>query len=698
MKLSGRHLLIAISLILLCACETQTDSSDACGDGVIDTGEACDSSELGGATCQSEGFYDGQLACTDSCSLDFSGCSGSCGDGVIDPDYEACDNDQGNVNLGGKTCESLGYHGGELACDDDCQFDLSACQVTGRCGDGLLQTASESCDGTDLGGATCLDVSTQDGILSCNTDCTFNTSACNLNPCGNGTVDTTASEECDGTNLNGETCDSLGYYGGNLACDTSCKFNLSQCAAAGSCGDGILHAAFGESCDGIETGGETCESMGYYGGNLACDTSCEFDLTDCRDAGSCGDGILQAEHGEECEPSLMTPGTRCMDVGFFEGGSGLFCNSSCKYDGCASVTKLSVGLYTACASTAANTYCWGDNEYGQLGFGATAYSATPLQALDSTGGGIAGVAVGYRHVSAVTPTDNWFYGWGDNTYGTLGDGTVSATELVPVDTISPVNYLRAVEAGYNASCALTASLEAACWGSDSSGLLGNGAGQGDKTEPFNVVNPGGIIFDSLSMKNLHACALDLSGNAWCWGNNLQGQLGIGTAALFAEEPTAVTMPPGRHFVRIATGQYSTCAIDDLGGAWCWGSNDGGQLGNNSLVNSNTPVAVVAAATVFVDISPGHSHACGVTDEGVILCWGNSGSHLGCGFCVGSLTPISVTMPADRTFVSVSCGTYFSCAIDDHGAPWCWGRNNLGQLGRGVTSFSELTPAPVLPNY
>src|SRR5262249_41280352 len=100
---------------------SQPDLS-ACGDGVIESGEQCDGTNLGGATCNSLGFSEGALACTGSCTYDTSNCS-TCGDGNVNG-LEVCD----GSNLNGATCVSLGHAPGALACAKDCNsYDTSGC-------------------------------------------------------------------------------------------------------------------------------------------------------------------------------------------------------------------------------------------------------------------------------------------------------------------------------------------------------------------------------------------------------------------------------------------------------------------------------------------------------------------------------------------------------------------------------------------
>lgn len=93
------------------------------------------------------------------------------------------------------------------------------------CGNGVLETG-EQCDGADLDGETCASQGLGTGTLACTGDCTFDTSGCAY--CGNGSVD--SGEICDGADLDGNDCTDLGFSGGNLSCTTSCTFDDSACS------------------------------------------------------------------------------------------------------------------------------------------------------------------------------------------------------------------------------------------------------------------------------------------------------------------------------------------------------------------------------------------------------------------------------------------------------------------------------------
>jgi hypothetical protein len=143
------------------------------------------------------------------------------------------------------------------------------------CGDDT-QDAGEECDGIDLAGYDCVTLGPDftGGTLACAADCTFDTSGCNV--CGNGAID--GAEPCDGMDLGGSDCASEGFVGGTLACAADCTLDTSGC---NTCGNGVVD--MGESCDGMDLGGLGCidVGMGFTGGALGCDAACGYDTAAC---------------------------------------------------------------------------------------------------------------------------------------------------------------------------------------------------------------------------------------------------------------------------------------------------------------------------------------------------------------------------------------------------------------------------------
>jgi formylglycine-generating enzyme required for sulfatase activity len=286
-------------LIMAClslgSCDSKIKNVGSCGDGFVDPGEDCDGT-VGEATCGTLGYYNvlGELGCRPNCTWDLSYCGGRCGDGDTDAaEGEECD----GTDLNGQSCQSLGYTGGTLACGAGCRYDTGGC--AGRCGNGTIDEG-EVCDGGNLAGQTCQTQGYHGGELVCAVDCGgYNVDNCvAVGRCGDGVLQATYGEACEGANLAQETCQSQGHYPGTLACDPfTCQFDFAGCG--GSCGDGILQIDHGEACDLDELGGATCVGEGLHDGTLACGGDCQLVTSGC--GGRCGDGMVQSSSGEVCD-------------------------------------------------------------------------------------------------------------------------------------------------------------------------------------------------------------------------------------------------------------------------------------------------------------------------------------------------------------------------------------------------------------
>lgn len=278
MLLKNLFALLLTACVLTWGCDTKTKNVDSCGDGFVDPGEQCDGSNLAGASCASLGFYDteGVLACSDECTFVTTDCGvAQCGDGLIQEGFdEQCD----GTELGGNSCQQLGYARGTLACLPSCRFDITGCERDGYCGDGTVDAPFEECEGTNLDGNTCMTVGFYQGTLRCNSNCWFDTTACN-GTCGDGVIDTQFQEQCDGTNLNLQTCETLGYANGTLGCLPTCQWDFSNCPL---CGNDVIDEP--EVCDGTNFNGQTCVDLGFlWGGELTCNSSCSaVDTSLCR--------------------------------------------------------------------------------------------------------------------------------------------------------------------------------------------------------------------------------------------------------------------------------------------------------------------------------------------------------------------------------------------------------------------------------
>ena len=136
---------------------------------------------------------------------------------------------------------------------------------------------------------------------------------------------------------------------------------------------------------------------------------------------------------------------------------------------------------------------------------------------------------------------------------------------------------------------------------------------------------------------------------------------------------------------------------NTGAVNCWGRNSNGQLGNGTTTDSSAPVAVSAFTDVSataVSITAGSFHTCAVLNTGAVNCWGtNSFGRLGNGTTTDSSVPVAVAAFTDgATAVSITAGDFHTCALLNTGAVNCWGCNGYGQLGNDTTTDSSVPVA------
>ena len=358
-------------------------------------------------------------------------------------------------------------------------------------------------------------------------------------------------------------------------------------------------------------------------------------------------------------------------------------------------TSLGAGFAHTCGVTSAGaTYCWGDNGKGQLGnlsVPAMLFSPSPFLAIRSFD--LTQLSLGKgAHVCGLTSA-GLAYCWGYNGNGQLGDGT-TIQRAAPTAVMVPGGITFAtVAAGAYHTCGLTPAGSAACWGANLRGQIGDGT----TTQPLvpkGVATPTGVTFASLAAGNEHTCALTSAGMAYCWGANGNSQLGDGTT-IQRGTPTAVRMPDGVVFASLAAGGSHTCARTSAGAVYCWGANLNGQLGDGTMNQRTTPTAVAMPAGVtFASIAAGNNHNCGLTSAGVAYCWGDNSNGVGDGAFTPHSTPTAVTMPSGVTFASLAAGYYHTCGLTSVGTSWCWGYNFSGQLGDGTTTH-RTTPTVTL---
>ena len=287
------------------------------------------------------------------------------------------------------------------------------------------------------------------------------------------------------------------------------------------------------------------------------------------------------------------------------------------------------------------------------------------------------VAAGEQHACAIR-ADGSVWCWGRNDYGQLGDNS-AADHTEPVQAIG-VSGAIAFGAGFEFSCATVDSGEVYCAGTNAAGQLGTER-SGGSSKPVLAQTPTRAL--QLALGDSHACALDPNGKLWCWGANGDGSLGDGTTTNRAI-PVLSRLTDA---VDVAAGGEHTCAVDSKGAIRCTGFNRRGQLGDGRRITQSTPQPVPNLTTVTA-LSAGDDHTCALLADKTVRCFGyNADGELGDGSWINRVTPTKVVDLIDVQ--TISSGDNHTCAMTTGRAVYCWGDNADSQLGdRGSTSSPQ----------
>jgi alpha-tubulin suppressor-like RCC1 family protein len=308
-----------------------------------------------------------------------------------------------------------------------------------------------------------------------------------------------------------------------------------------------------------------------------------------------------------------------------------------------------------------------------------------------------------------------------------GGRTVTASRRLtqPPLTLSGV---RTVVGQGQSYCALLTNSRVYCWGFNDLGQLGDGKTK-NSSRPVAVMGVGGkgvltgvagLVSDTLGYGSEY-CAVLRAGGVDCWGSNQDGQLGDGRTAN-SDKPVAVKGIGGSGLLtgvkNVQPEIYGFCAALSSGGAVCWGLNENGQLGDNSLTGPDTcgaiegPCSTTPVVVVSTSGTGALSHVASLTGEGESMCallttsgvdcWG-PGPHgeLGNGSDSGSPFPVIVKgIGGTGSLTGVTSLTGYKdngsniCARLGSGKVDCWGEDTWGELGNGTTGIFHDSPVPV----
>lgn len=325
------------------------------------------------------------------------------------------------------------------------------------------------------------------------------------------------------------------------------------------------------------------------------------------------------------------------------------------------------------------------------------------RAIDVAGGQNFGCAVFASHA---------VWCWGTNQYGQVGQPPTS--DVLPPTQVPGISDAVAVRAGTSFACVLKTDGTVACWGSNNEGQLGHdpasdgicAASLPCNPTPTTVVKAQFVT--SLAASYSNVCTVNTSGVVACWGDDALGQLGnVGGGSTFT--PTVVTSS------RVAGGMVSngttvTCfSAPTTGQVYCLGSNANNALGHapgsDGDVDSGfgydenpnaEPVSSPTGTPIggFSDFCYGSLHGCGIV-AGSVTCWGRFGGPNGV-YVENEATHV-VDGTAGAT--QVACGAFHSCILQGpEGDVLCWGNNWDEAVGTGLqdggTYGAVQSPTPV----
>ncbi|MEM9468612.1 MAG: hypothetical protein AAF988_00450 [Pseudomonadota bacterium] len=324
-------------------------------------------------------------------------------------------------------------------------------------------------------------------------------------------------------------------------------------------------------------------------------------------------------------------------------------------------------------------YAWGLEEYGEHGDDSTAVSTAESPVLVAKDNEFYQVST-YRNHSCGLKTDGSAWCWGRDIEGQLGNGPdVTADQNFPYPVSGDHKFIK-IDTALTSTCALKADGTIWCWGDNTNGRLGIGSAGGSSDIPVQVVNISDFI--DMGTHRTHGCGLRKNGEIWCWGRDVNGVLGNGSES--SDQPAPVKVQANVPFVSMGVGYVHSCGVDQNGSAWCWGLNDHGQIGTGSITADVEMPIQVQSLDNLKSIHTNSTHTCGLKENGELFCWGNNNSgRIGNGSINGTvLTPTKVVNLED--VVDVGLGATYSCAVKADGLAYCWGSDGNGSLGNGST--------------
>jgi alpha-tubulin suppressor-like RCC1 family protein len=328
------------------------------------------------------------------------------------------------------------------------------------------------------------------------------------------------------------------------------------------------------------------------------------------------------------------------------------------------VQTIAGGINWKQVSTESNVVCaiktdgtlwtWGSNIYGEVGDNTITNKSSPAQTI--AGGTTWKSVVMHKLAGAAIKADGTLWMWGWNSYGQLGNNTVTHRSS-PVQTTAGGTNWKQVTPGYHTLAVKTDNTLWAC-GYNSSGQLGDNTRTNKST--FVQTVSAGTNWKQASTSYYSSAAIKTDGTLWTWGDNQYGQLGDNTR--IPKSSPVQTVAGGTNWKQVSCSDYGVLAIKTDGTLWSWGANFNGSLGDNTTNHASSPVQTVAGGTNWKQVAAGSMHNAAIKTDGTLWMWGSNGNgQLGDGTTISKSSPIQ-TIVGGTNWKQVSCGDSTTVAI------------------------------------
>ena len=361
---------------------------------------------------------------------------------------------------------------------------------------------------------------------------------------------------------------------------------------------------------------------------------------------------------------------------------------------------VKAGARHTCALKADQSlWCWGANRDGNLATGEdvetlekcdTTQTATEIICNKSTPHPVAadkewlGLSVGWQHTCAIDDS-RLLYCWGKNANGQTGNASLK-NQSEPY-LVSEERWLT-VAAGVSASCGIQEDHTLHCWGlwhedhQNAVPILVN-----ENTDWAHIAAGGAYDVNSF-------CAIKDDASLWCFGDNHEGILGLGSNPSQTSSPQQLAQIDKA--ISVSVGASHGCSVSENNKLWCWGQNDQGQIGNNLVLGAASQLVpqLFNEAQNWQKVTAGLAHNCALTTEGKLYCWGRN--HYG---ATGTSQSAQLVTGWDNldtqslSWIDLAAAGASACAIKNDKSLWCWGKSGETPLGN-TSNFHLQQPAQV----